>query len=60
MGKKTDLDKIYSGKEIYVDIHGELVPIVGIHEDEDMVLLLVDSEEVELKVVEHTEGEKVT
>ena len=38
-GAKMD-EKIIKEEKLFVDILGKLVPIVGIHEEEDQIILL--------------------
>lgn len=45
-GAKMD-EKIIKEEKLFVDILGKLVPIVGIHEEEDKIILLPDDETIE-------------
>ena len=40
-------EKIIKEEKLFVDILGKLVPIVGIHEEEDQIILLPDDETIE-------------
>ena len=44
-------------KDIYVDILGELVPIVGVHEGEDRIILLPDNDKV-TEIILNIEGDR--
>ena len=45
-GAKMD-EKIIKEEKLFVDILGKLVPIVGVHEEEDQIILLPDDETIE-------------
>ena len=45
-GAKMD-EKIIKEEKLFVDILGKLVPIVGVHEEEDQIILLPDDEAIE-------------
>ena len=40
-------EKIIKEEKLFVDILGKLVPIVGVHEEEDQIILLPDGETIE-------------
>lgn len=40
-------EKIIKEEKLFVDILGKLVPIVGVHEEEDQIILLPDDETIE-------------
>lgn len=40
-------EKIIKEEKLFVDILGKLVPIVGIHEEEDQIILLPDDDTIE-------------
>ena len=40
-------EKIIKEEKLFVDILGKLVPIVGVHEEEDQIILLPDDEAIE-------------
>ena len=45
-GAKMD-EKIIKEEKLFLDILGKLVPIVGVHEEEDQIILLPDDETIE-------------
>lgn len=40
-------DKLIKEEKMFIDILGKLVPIVGVHEEEDQIILLPDVEAIE-------------
>ena len=40
-------EKIIKEEKLFVDILGKLVPIVGVHKEEDQIILLPDDEAIE-------------
>lgn len=40
-------EKIIKEEKLFVDILGKLVPIVGVHEEEDQIILLPDDGAIE-------------
>ena len=40
-------EKIIKEEKLFVDILGKLVPIVGVHEEEDQIILLPDDVAIE-------------
>ena len=45
-------ENIIKEEKLFVDILGKLVPIVGVHKEEDQIILLPDDDAIETIIIE--------